>query len=83
LCTPPTDALVAFPLNVNCPFVAADTAVMLVLPPPVSSELYIVRLVGSKVIQLGCPPTDTEPFVTSEYEPSDFGVKVKVWTVPE
>ena len=69
---------VAFPLIVNLPFVAAETEVRIALPPPVSSELYIVRLVGSKVIQLGCPPTLTELLVTREYDPSDFGVRVNV-----
>jgi hypothetical protein len=83
LCTPPNDNPVAFPLNESFPSLAAETEVKIALPLPVSSELYIVRLVGSKLIQLGCPPTFTELFVVSEYDPSVFGVKVKVWTVPE
>lgn len=80
--TPPSGNPVAFPSNVNRPLAAADTAKLEALPKPVSSGTYIVLLAGSHVIQLGCPPMDSELFNANEYVPLLVGVNVKLFIVP-
>lgn len=47
-----------------------------------SSATYIIRFAESYVIQLGCPPIVTLPFVTNVYPPPLVGVNVSDWTVP-